>query len=157
MSKVTRKSKSGKAANRPKKPYPDFPLYAHPLGYWSKKIKGTIRHFGRWGRVTNGLLSPLEGDTWQEALALFKAEFENVATGRTGPGTVVTPRKETDDGLRVRDLANQFLTAKLRLLESGEIGARTFQDYRGQPFTGRAYHKHAVNSQYRKAREISGS
>ena len=26
-----------------------------------------------------------------------------------------------------------------------------------QPFTGRAYHKHAVNSQYRKAREISGS
>ena len=42
---VTRKRR--KADARPAKPYSDFPLYAHPLGYWSKKIKQKIIHFGR--------------------------------------------------------------------------------------------------------------
>ena len=36
-------------STKPGKLYPEFPLYAHPLGYWSKKIEGRIRHFGRWG------------------------------------------------------------------------------------------------------------
>jgi len=44
------------ASAKPKKPYPEFPLYAHNLGYWSKKINKKILHFGRWGRVVKGKL-----------------------------------------------------------------------------------------------------
>ena len=31
---------------RPKKPYPTFPLTAHPNGQWCKKIQGCVRYFG---------------------------------------------------------------------------------------------------------------
>ncbi len=41
----TRKPRSRKAADRPKKPYPDFPLSPHPGGKWQKKIRGQI-HYG---------------------------------------------------------------------------------------------------------------
>jgi integrase len=33
---------------KPAKPYPEFPLTAHPAGYWCKKIKGKVHYFGRW-------------------------------------------------------------------------------------------------------------
>jgi hypothetical protein len=33
---------------KPNKPYPDFPLTAHPAGYWCKKIKGRTHYFGPW-------------------------------------------------------------------------------------------------------------
>ncbi|MBV8093617.1 MAG: hypothetical protein JO110_10345 [Acetobacteraceae bacterium] len=33
---------------KPQKPYPSFPLTAHPAGYWCKKIRGRIYYFGRW-------------------------------------------------------------------------------------------------------------
>lgn len=124
MSKFTGKRRSRKAANnRPKKPYPDFPLYAHPLGYWSKKIRGAIKHFGRWGRVVKGLLtaSPYEAG-WQEALTLYKAQADDLHAGRT-------PRVSRD-GLTVADLCNRFLTAKKRMLEAHEIGPRTFAEYK---------------------------
>ena len=35
-------------ANKPAKPYPEFPLTAHPAGYWCKKIRGKIHYFGPW-------------------------------------------------------------------------------------------------------------
>lgn len=57
--KYTPRRKAGKAKPRPEKPYADFPLYAHPLGYWSKKIKGKIIHFGRRGRVVKRMLEEL--------------------------------------------------------------------------------------------------
>ena len=40
-----------------------------------------------------------------------------------------TPRTK-GDGLTVRDLCNQFLTAKLAKLDSGEITHLTFNDYK---------------------------
>ena len=96
--KYTRCRKSRKADSRPAKPYADFPLYAHPLGYWSKKIKQMILHFGRWGRVVNGKLEQLPFEaSWQDALAAYKARVEDVCAGRIRE-FVVQPHK-TSDGL----------------------------------------------------------
>jgi len=131
-SKSNPKRRSRKSANdRPDKPYPEYPLYTHPLGYWSKKIDGQIKHFGRWGRVVKGKLTrmPYE-EGWQQALALYKAQVDNLQAGGGGDATVVRTEEEAKGKLTVKDMCNAFLTAKLRQLESGEITPRTFTDYR---------------------------
>jgi hypothetical protein len=40
---------------KPAKPYPDFPLCAHPNGQWAKKIKGKIHYFGAWSNPGGAL------------------------------------------------------------------------------------------------------
>src|SRR5215813_12779921 len=122
MSDSTRNRRPRKAAGRPKKPYPDFPLTPHPSGAWQKKIRGKIHYFGRWGRIVNGKMERVEGDGWQEALEQYKAVADDLHAGRT-------PRVNRD-GLTVADLCNRFLTAKLRKVEAGEMGAQAFEDYR---------------------------
>jgi integrase len=109
-------------ADRPKKPYPDFPLTPHPCGAWQKKIRGRIYYFGRWGRMVNGKMERIEGDGWEAALEEYKRVADDLHAGRT-------PRVNWD-ALTVAELCNRFLTAKLRKLEAGEIGPRMFQDYR---------------------------
>src|SRR5262249_26552041 len=99
-----------------------FPLYPHPLGYWSKKIRGKIHHFGRWGRVVDGVVVRLEGETWKEALEDYKAKADDLHAGRT-------PRVKRD-GLTVADLCNRFLTAQPRKKTSGELGSRMFAEYK---------------------------
>src|SRR5437762_4157433 len=116
----TRKLRSRKAADRPKKPYPDFPLTPHASGAWQKKIRGKIHYFGKWAKRVNGKLVRIEGDGWKEALELYKAVADDLHAGKT-------PRVKSD-GLTVGDLCNRFLTAKLRKRSSGEIGSRMFQD-----------------------------
>jgi integrase len=118
----TRKPRARKVTDRPKKPYSDYPLYPHPLGYWSKKIRGKIHHFGRWGRTVNGKVVGLESDTWKEALEQYKAQADDLHAGRT-------PRARSD-GLTVADLCNHFLTAKLRQREAGELSIRSFGEYK---------------------------
>jgi integrase len=122
MAKSIRKPRSRKAADRPKKPYPDFPLTPHASGAWQKKIRGKIHYFGKWARRVNGKLVRIEGDSWKEALDLYKAQADDLHAGRT-------PRVKGDE-LTVAGLCNQFLTAKLRKRTSGELGSRMFVEYK---------------------------
>jgi integrase len=110
------------AGFRIKKPYPDFPLTPHATGTWQKKIRGRIYYFGRWARVVNGKLTRVEGDGWEEALEQYKAVADDLHAGR--------PRRVDWDSLTVAELCNRFLTAKLRQREAGELGARTFDEYK---------------------------
>jgi integrase len=106
---------------RPPKPYPDFPLTPHPAGHWQKKIRGRIYYFGKWGRRVNGKLERIAGDGWEEALKFYQQQRDDLFAGRT-------PRAK-DGGLAVGTLCDHFRNAKLRRLQAGELGARTFQEY----------------------------
>jgi integrase len=118
----TPKRRARKAADRPKKPYPDFPLSPHPCGKWQKKIRGQIHYFGAWAKRVNGKLVRVEGDGWKQALEEYKAVADDLHAGRT-------PRVKGDE-LTVADLCNRFRTAKLRSLEAGEIGQRMYDEYK---------------------------
>src|SRR5271168_1811197 len=121
MSDSIRKARSRKAAGRPKKPYPDFPLSPHASGAWQKKIRGKIHYFGRWGKRVSGKLVRVEGDGWEQALEEYKAVADDLHAGRT-------PRVKSD-GLTVADLCNRFLTTKQSQREGGEISVRMFDEY----------------------------
>jgi integrase len=110
------------AGFRIKKPYLDFPLSPHATGTWQKKIRGRIFYFGRWARVINGQLTRVEGDGWKEALEQYQAVADDLHAGRT-------PRVNWD-ALTVAELCNRFLTVKLGQLETGEIGKRSFAEYK---------------------------
>jgi hypothetical protein len=80
------------AANvKPSKPYPDFPLTAHPAGSWCKKIRAKSHYFGPW-------------DDPDGALAKYNEQKDDLHAGRK-------PR-EAAAGTTVKDLANAFLNHK---------------------------------------------
>jgi integrase len=87
-----------------------------------KKIRGKILYFGHWAKRVNGQLVRVEGDGWEEALRIYKAQADDLHAGRT-------PRVQTD-AVTVRYLCNHFLTAKTRKQEAGELSARMFAEYR---------------------------
>ncbi len=39
-------STARRAASKPTKPRPDFPLFPHATGRWAKKVQGTLLYFG---------------------------------------------------------------------------------------------------------------
>ena len=92
---------------KPKKPYPDFPLFAHATGRWAKKIRGRLVYFGPW-------------DDPDGALKRYLDQRDNLHAGRT-------PRGD-GDGLSVGALVDRYLTAKKLLVESREISPRTWED-----------------------------
>jgi integrase len=99
---------SGKP-NKPSKPYPDFPLTAHPAGYWCKKIRGKLHYFGKW-------------DDPDGALKKYLEQKDDLHAGRT-------PRADPQV-LTVKDVANDFLNAKKEAQKAGELSPRTWADYR---------------------------
>src|SRR5436189_2742964 len=101
-------STASRRRDKPAKPYPDFPLFPHATRRWAKKIRGKMHYFGPW-------------EDWQGALNRYQEQRDDLHAGRT-------PRA-SGEGVTVRDLLNSFLTSKKHRLDSGELGARTFQDY----------------------------
>ncbi|MBV9124885.1 MAG: tyrosine-type recombinase/integrase [Planctomycetes bacterium] len=94
---------------KPAKPYPDFPLFAHAAGVWAKKIRGQLHYFGPW--------SDPEG-----ALQKYLEQKDALHAGRK-------PRQDTQ-GLTIKELANAFLIAKAQTRDVGEITPRSWQDYK---------------------------
>jgi integrase len=99
---------SGKPA-KPPKPYAEFPLTAHPAGYWCKKIRGKLHYFGPW-------------DDPDGALDKYLAEKDALLAGRT-------PRPDPD-ALTVKELANDFLNGKQALVDAGELSRRMGSEYK---------------------------
>jgi hypothetical protein len=62
-------------------PYPEFPLAPHASGHWCKRINGTIRYFGRWGKRIDGKLGRVEGDGWKAALELYTGQRDDLVVG----------------------------------------------------------------------------
>lgn len=108
MANPTRK----RPADKPGKPRPDFPLYAHATGRWAKKVRGRLHYFGKIEDDPQG----------HAALEKWLAVKDDLLAGRR-------PRPQVD-GLTVLQMSNAFLDFKRRRLESGEIGRRTYEDYR---------------------------
>jgi integrase len=92
------------------KPYAGFPLTPHPSGRWCKKIRGKLVYFGKL-------------DSPGTALERFNRDWPYLKDGRTPPPI------DTGDGCTVGLLCNAFLASKRSQLESGELSARSFQDY----------------------------
>src|SRR5262245_11084376 len=88
---------------KPEKPSPDFPLYAHSSGKWAKKIGGRTVYFGTWDDPAGAL-----------------AKYEEATKRDTVSHSVLTLDRA----------CNAFLAAKDRQKGSGELSARSFEEYR---------------------------
>lgn len=84
-----------------------FPLFLHRNGQWAKKIRGRFVYFGK---------------DREQALKQWLRDRDDLVAGHT-------PSADTGSAI-VRDVLNAFLTAKLRLLQSGELTERTFDEYK---------------------------
>src|SRR5262245_60811360 len=96
-------------SDKPSKPYPEFPLTAHPAGYWCKKIRGKLHYFGPWADPDGSLAKYLEQ----------KDALHAGVTPRPDPGA-----------LTVKALANAFLNEKQARVDTGELSPRTWAGYK---------------------------
>jgi integrase len=106
-------AKSVKTTAKPKKPYPEFPLFPHATKRWAKKIRGKLHYFGPW-------------DKPDEAVAKYLSNRDRLQAGLPMLGIEVTP---DDTPLTMRDMVNQFLNAKRRRMENGELSRQMYYDY----------------------------
>lgn len=85
-----------------------FPLWKHKgTGIWCKKIKGKHCYFGA---------------DREQALEEYERKRKYYERGEEPPAIAV-------DACTVRELANDFLTAKRRKVDSGELSPRSWTEY----------------------------
>lgn len=94
---------------KPDKPYPEFPLTAHPAGVWAKKIRGKLYYFGPWS----------EPDA---ALAKYLRERDFRQAGQEPPA-------EGETRLTMEELCNQFLESMDGRVQIGKMSRRQHRDY----------------------------
>ena len=111
MPNSTTRRKPSKAADKPAKPRPDFPLFPHATGRWAKKVQGSLLYFG-----------PTKGDTrGDKAVKLWLEEKDYcLAHGRR-------PRKSSGK-LLVPDLVNRVLNDKRLKVQQRRLDAPHLQD-----------------------------
>ena len=90
--------------DKPAKPRPDYPCYAHRNGQWAKKIEGRTLFFGSWRDDPHGVRA-------EQAYRQF----------------IDDPMPE---GLTVADSLNLWLHMKNSRRKTGELGATTFRGYK---------------------------
>ena len=98
---------------KPTPPYKDFPLQPHWNGrawYWSKKIRGLKRYFGRCEAG------------WKEAVRLYESQREALQAGQD-------PDK-FHGAVTVLAVIEDYLSHKLNLVHSKELRQRTYEDYK---------------------------
>lgn len=100
-------SSTAKSKEKPAKPRPDFPLFAHATGRWAKKIHGKLHYFGKWADP-------------DAALQRYVEERDDLYAGRK-------PRRK-GDGLTIKDLVKRFLATKKERVAAGELALGTFGD-----------------------------
>jgi integrase len=111
MNKVhsTDKPRKSKGDPKPNKPRKDYPLFAHAVGQWAKKVRNKTHYFGTW-------------DNPQAALEKWLAQKDDLLAGRT-------PRVHDPDALTVERLCNLFLDSRQRRVDTGELAQQTLNDY----------------------------
>ena len=84
-----------------------------------KKIRGKDHYFGNWGKIVDGKMVRQPDDGLPGAIEEFNKKKDALYEGRE-------PRDSAGDGLTIKDLCNDFLTAKTELVASGELSPRSF-------------------------------
>lgn len=99
--------------SKPKKPYPEFPMFPHATGQWAKKIKGKVWYFGTWADP-------------DAALAKYNDWIHEIHAGRDPRRTGVV--QVYSDTLTVSDMCGLFLERQERRISLGEVSRRHFTD-----------------------------
>lgn len=94
--------------DKPPKPYPEYPLFAHDTKRWAKKIKKKTHYFGPW-------------DDWKGALDRYQYAIDFLMAGKPVP-----PKDST--ALTIEDLCNSFLEARDHEVKSGELALLSWKD-----------------------------
>ena len=91
---------------------------------WAKKIRGRLHYFGRWGRKQGERIVPVQDvkASAREAVNRYNQQRDDLYDGR-----VLRPKE--DGCYALRTLCNEFLTAKMNKVESGELSRHTHADY----------------------------
>ena len=98
--------------DKPRKPYPSYPLTAHPNGQWCKKVKGKLYFFGVWADPDG-------------ALQRYHAQAADLHPGRRPRAITVSAA-----GLTIKDGPNEFLNWQFAKADAGDIGYLWFEECR---------------------------
>lgn len=95
--------------NKPAKPHPNYPLYAHNSGRWAKKVRQKTHFFGKW-------------EDPQGALELWLEQKDALLAGRK-------PRVASANELSIRRMCDLFMDSRHRMAATGELAETTLADY----------------------------